>query len=102
MSSQSGYVFDATVRKPNFGSKIGTEQGELPFPILVVSNTTRVWKTGFWETVSHPQSGLDRLDRGDTVGAIGVSERGVLLAGIVAEQKHLLGVEGVFGPVYAR
>jgi hypothetical protein len=47
---------------------------------------------------SDSQSRLDLDDGSDSIGAVSVGDGGVLLAGIVAEQEHLLAVKGVFGP----
>ena len=44
------------------------------------------------------QSRLNLDDCSDTIGTVGVRDGGVLLAGVVAEQQHLLVVEGVFRP----
>ena len=37
-------------------------------------------------------------DGGDSVGAVSIGNGCVLLRGVITEQKHLLAVEGVFGP----
>ena len=37
-------------------------------------------------------------DGSNTIGTVRVGEGGVLLAGVVAEQQHLLVVKGVFRP----
>ena len=44
------------------------------------------------------QSQLEFNDGSDTVGAVSVGNSGVRFRGVVTEQKHFLGVEGVFGP----
>lgn len=45
-----------------------------------------------------PQSRLNLIYGSDTIDAIIVGDGRVLLAGVVAEQKDLLAVEGVFRP----
>ena len=44
------------------------------------------------------QSLLNLDDGSDTIGTVSVGDGGVHLAGVVAEQKHLLVIEGVFWP----
>ena len=41
---------------------------------------------------------LDLINRSNAIGTVIVWNSGVLLAGVVAEQQHLLAVKGVFGP----
>ena len=47
---------------------------------------------------SLPQSQLKVDDGSDSIRPISVGGNGVILSGVVAEQKHLLAVEGVLGP----
>jgi len=47
---------------------------------------------------SLPQSQLKFDDGSDSIRPISVGDNGVLLSGVVTEQKHLLAVEGVLGP----
>ena len=47
---------------------------------------------------SHSQSILELVNGSDTIGTVIVEDGGVLLGGVVAEQEHLLAIEGVFGP----
>ena len=47
---------------------------------------------------SDSQSYLNLIDGGDTISAVSVGDGGVLLAGVVAEQKHLLAIERVLRP----
>ena len=44
------------------------------------------------------QSQLNLDDGSNGVSAVSIGNGGVLLRGVVTEQKHLLAVEGVFGP----
>ena len=51
-----------------------------------------------FRNVLDSQSRLDLIDCVDGIGAVSVRDGGVLLIGIVAEQQHLLAVEGIFRP----
>ena len=44
------------------------------------------------------QSRYNLVDCGDSISAIIVRYSGVLLVGIIAEQQHLLALEGIFRP----
>ena len=54
------------------------------------------------KALSLSQSCLDFNDGSDGVGAVRVRNGGVLVGGIVTEHKHLLAIEGVFGPSNVR
>ena len=45
---------------------------------------------------------MDLVNGSDRVSVISVRDGGVLLSGVVAEQQHLLAVEGISGPGDAR
>jgi hypothetical protein len=47
---------------------------------------------------SLPQSRLNLDDGGDSICAVSVRNGGVLFRAVVAEQKHFLAVEVIFGP----
>jgi len=49
-------------------------------------------------TFSDSQSRLGLDDGRDAIGAVSIRNGGVLLGGVVAEQKHLFAVESVFRP----
>jgi len=48
--------------------------------------------------VLNPQCRVDLIDGRNTIGAVRVGDGGVLLVSVVAEQQHLLAVQGVFRP----
>ena len=52
--------------------------------------------------ISDSQSRLDLDDGSDSICAERIGDGGVLLGGVVTEQEHHLGVEGVSGPGYIR
>ena len=63
--------------------------------LYVYLTLTRVRKIS---PCSGSQFSLDLDDGRNTIGAVGIRNGGILFGGIVAEQEHLFGIEGVFGP----